>query len=235
MPEKIYDVIVVGTGAGGGMAAKLLCEAGLTVLALNSGPRIVPSRDFRNHRKVYDLKYRGFGDPHVRAKYQPPWNKNQEHGGEFTEGPRFWEHEIPYTNAPGSNWVWTRCKATGGKTNFWGRSSCRFGDIDFKAASLDGGVGVDWPMDYAEMAPYFSRAEKYMGVASTIQGRPSNPDGDYLPALAFNCTDHILQQSAEKLGIPYLPDRCAQLTVDHNGHPRCHYCGNCSNGCDTGS
>src|SRR5579871_1461555 len=102
MPEKIYDVIVVGTGAGGGMAAKLLCEAGLTVLALNSGPRIVPSRDFRNHRKVYDLKYRGFGDPHVRAKYQPPWNKNQEHGGEFTEGPRFWEHEIPYTNAPGA-------------------------------------------------------------------------------------------------------------------------------------
>jgi choline dehydrogenase-like flavoprotein len=234
LPAKIYDVIVVGTGAGGGTAIKVLCEAGLNVLALNSGPRILPARDYRNHRQPYDLKYRGFGDPHIRAKYQSPWNKRDEHGGEYTEGPRFWEHEVPYTNAPGSNWVWTRCKATGGKANFWGRSSCRFGDIDFKAASLDG-FDVDWPMDYGEMAPYFSRAEKYMGVASTVQGRPSNPDGDYLPPLPFRCFNHILQKSAEKMGVPYLPDRCAQLTVAHNGHPACHYCGGCTSGCDTGS
>jgi len=234
MPTKVYDAIVVGTGAGGGMAMKMLCEAGLNVLALNSGPRIVPSRDFRNHRQKYELKYRGFGDPHIRANYQPPWNESDEHAGEYIEGPKFWEHEVPYTNAPGSNWIWTRCKATGGKTNFWGRSSARFGDIDFKAASLDG-FDVDWPVDYAEMAPYFSRAERYMGVASTVQNRPSNPDGDYLPAFPFRCFNCILQRGAEKLGIPYLSDRCAQLTTRHNGHPPCHYCGNCGQGCDTGS
>jgi choline dehydrogenase-like flavoprotein len=180
------------------------------------------------------LKYRNFGDPHIKAKYPPPFNQMGDHCGEFMEGPKFWEHEIGYTNAPGTNWVWTRSKATGGKTNFWGRSSCRFGDIDFKAASLDG-FDVDWPMDYAEMAPWFSRAERYMGVASTIQNRPSNPDGEYLPALPLRCFNYILQKGAEKIGVPYLPDRCAQLTVGHNGHPPCHYCGNCNGGCDTGS
>jgi len=234
MPNRVYDVIVVGTGAGGGTAMKLLCEAGLDVVALNAGPRIIPAKDFRNHRQHYDMKYRGFGDPHIRAKYPPPWNEEQEHAGEYSEGPKFWEHEIVYTNAPGTNWDWLRCKATGGKANFWGRSSCRFGDIDFKAASLDG-FDVDWPTDYTEMAPYFSRAEKYMGVASTVQDRPSNPDGEYLPALPYRCLNHILQKGAEKIGIPYLPDRCAQLTIRHNDRPPCHYCGNCGAGCDTGS
>jgi len=234
MPKKVYDAIVVGTGAGGGTAMKLLCEAGLSVVALNSGPRIIPARDFQNHRRRFELKFRGFGDPRIREKYPAPWNEMQEHAGEYIEGPKFFEHEIAYTNAPGSNWIWTRCKATGGKANFWGRSSCRFGDIDFKAASLDG-FDVDWPVDYAEMAPYFSRAEKYMGVASTVQNRSSNPDGEYLPPLPFRCFNYILQKGAEKIGVPYLPDRCAQLTVRHNGHPPCHYCGNCGAGCDTGS
>jgi choline dehydrogenase-like flavoprotein len=235
MPKKIYDAIVIGTGAGGGTALKLLCEAGLKVLALNSGPRMQPGKDFPFHRQTYDLKYRGFGDPHIRAKYPPPENKLQEHAGEWSEGPLYWEHEIPYTNAPGSKWAYTRCKVTGGKTNFWGRGSARFGDIDFKAASLDG-FDVDWPVDYAEMAPYFARAEKYMGVASTVQNRPSNPDGEYLPPLPLRCYDHILQEGAGKVGVPYLPYRLAQLTTRHNNHPACHFCGNCGKtGCDAGS
>ena len=75
----------------------------------------------------------------------------------------------------------------------------------------------------------------YGGGKSTIENRPSNPDGDYLPPLPFRCFDYILQKAGEKIGVPYLPDRCAQLTVPHNGHPACHYCGNCGQGCDTGS
>jgi len=71
-----------------------------------------------------------------------------------------------------------------------------------------------------------------MGVASTIQNRPSNPDGEYLPPLPFRCIDRIIEAGAKKIGVPYLPDRCAQLTVAHNGHPPCHYCGNCTRGCD---
>src|SRR5207302_891136 len=73
------------------------------------------------------------------------------------------------------------------------------------------------------------------GVASTIQNRPSNPDGEYLPPMPWRCIDYIIQKGAEKIGVPYLPDRCAQLTTDHNNHPACHYCGNCSRGCDVGS
>lgn len=223
MAKKVYDVIVVGTGAGGGMAVKTLCEAGLSVLALNPGRRVDPAKDFRTHKMRYDMKYRGFGDPRV-ARYHDE--------SEYTVG--LWEHEIVYTNAPGTDWEWLRVKVTGGKCNFWGRSSPRFGEIDFRAASLDG-FDVDWPITYEEIAPYYSRVEKWIGVASTVQNRPSNPDGEYLPPLPFRCVDHILQTGAEKVGVPYLPDRIAQLTVAHNGRPACHYCGNCSSGCDTGS
>ena len=95
--------------------------------------------------------------------------------------------------------------------------------------------GENWPVDYAEIAPWFSKAERYMGVASTVQNRPSNPDGEYLPPMPWRCIDYIMQKGGEKIGVPYLPDRCAQLTVAHNGHPACHYCGNCSRGCDVGS
>jgi len=233
LADKIFDVIVVGTGAGGGTALKVLCEAGLNVCALNSGPRIQPDDDYRSHRQVYDLKYRGFGDPLALAgkAHQEPYSVEES---EYSEGRDLFEHDVEYSNAAGTDWYWKRCKATGGKANFWGRSSARYGDIDFKAAELDG-FGENWPVDYAEIAPWFSKAERYMGVASTVQNRPSNPDGEYLPPLPFRCFDFILQKASEKIGAPYLPDRCAQLTVAHNGHPACHYCGNCSRGCDVGS
>jgi choline dehydrogenase-like flavoprotein len=226
MPNKLYDVIVIGTGAGGGMAIKTLCEAGLKVCALNAGRRLDPQKDFRNHRMPWEMKFRGFGDPVKNA---------QSYGymdNEWVEG--VWEHEITFTTAPGTVWMWPRCYAVGGKTNFWGRSSARFGDIDFRAASLDG-YDVDWPVAYEEIAPYYSRVERMIGVASTVQNRPSNPDGEYLPPFNFRCLDHILQKGAEKIGVPYLPDRIAQLTESHEGHPKCHFCGACTTGCDTGS
>ena len=226
MAESTYDVIVIGTGAGGGMAIKALCEAGLRVCALNSGRRLDPAKDFRNHRQPYDLQYRGFGDPRKRDKY---YHIENEH----SDG--LWEHGITYTTAPGTTWEWPRCHAVGGKTNFWGRSAARMGDIDFKAASQDGGADVDWPVSYAEIAPYYSRVERMIGVASTVQNRPSNPDGEFLPPMRLRCLDHILKSGSDRKGVPYLPDRLAQLTVAHEGHPPCHYCGNCTEGCDTGS
>src|SRR5437660_9674247 len=163
--------------------------------------------------------------------HQEPYSVEES---EYSEGRDLFEHDVAYSNSPGTDWYWKRCKATGGKANFWGRSSARFGDIDFKAADLDG-FGENWPVDYAEISPWFSKAERYMGVASTIQNRPSNPDGEYLPPSPWRCLDYIIQKGGEKIGVPYLPDRCAQLTVGHNGHLACHYCGNCSRGCDVGS
>jgi choline dehydrogenase-like flavoprotein len=226
MPKTIYDVIVIGTGAGGGMAIHTLCQAGAKVCALNGSRRLDPRKDFRNHRMPYDMKFRGFGD-RKKAKERIGYMDN-----EYTEG--IWEHDIAFTTAPGTEWTWRRCFAVGGKTNFWGRSSARFGDIDFLAASRDGN-GVDWPVTYEEMAPYYSRVERMIGVASTVQNRPSNPDGDYLPPMNFRCMDRILESGAHRIGIPYLPDRIAQLTVSHAGHPGCHFCANCTDGCDTGS
>ena len=226
MPQQIYDVIVIGTGAGGGMALKTLCEAGLKVCALNAGRRLDPTKDFRNHRMPWEMKFRGFGDPAKRSESLGFMDS------EWVEG--VWEHDLTYTTAPGTKWFFPRCNAVGGKTNFWGRSSARFGDIDFQAASLDG-EDVDWPLRYAEIAPYYSRVERMIGVSSSVQNRPSNPDGEYLPPFNFRCVDHILQKGAEKIGVPYIHDRIAQLTEDHEGNPACHYCGACTTGCDTGS
>lgn len=223
---KTYDVAVIGTGAGGGMAIRTLCEAGLEVCAINAGRRLDPQKDFRHHRMPWDMKFRGFGDPATNA------DRIGYMDNEWVDG--VWEHEIAYTTAPGTSWTWPRCFAVGGKTNFWGRSSARMGDIDFRQRSISG-AGIDWPVTYAEIAPYYSRVEKMIGVSSTVQNRPSNPDGDYLPAFNFRCLDHILQAGAGKVGVPYLPDRIAQLSRDHAGSPACHYCGACTTGCDTGS
>jgi choline dehydrogenase-like flavoprotein len=224
--ENSYDVIVIGTGAGGGMTIKTLSEAGLKVCAINAGRRLVPQQDFRYHRMPWDMKYRGFGNPRTRAQSYGYMDNEYTHAD--------WEHSIQYTTAPGTEWMWPRCYAVGGKTNFWGRSSARFGDIDFRAASRDGN-DVDWPVTYGEMAPYYSRVERMIGVASTVQNRPSNPDGEYLPPMNFRCLDYILKSGCDKVGVPYLPDRIAQLTTPLNGHPACHFCGECTTGCDTGS
>lgn len=221
-----FDVIVIGTGAGGGMAIRTLCAAGLKVCALNAGRRLDPQKDFQNHRMPWDMPFRGFGSPQQQA--QSIGYMDNEYV------PNVWEHDLAYSVAPGTNWTWPRCFAVGGKTNFWGRSAARFAEIDFKAASRDG-LDVDWPVSYDEIAPYYSRVERMIGVASTKQNRPSNPDGEYLPPIRFRCRDYILQAAAGKAAIPYLPDRFAQLTEPYQGHPACHYCGNCTNGCDVGA
>jgi choline dehydrogenase-like flavoprotein len=222
-----YDVIVIGTGAGGGMVIKTLCEAGLKVCALNAGRELEPAKDFREHKLPYDLKFRGFGSPAQQARSVGYMDN------EYV-APDAWEHDIAYSTSEGTRWTWPRSNAVGGKTNFWGRSAARMSQIDFKAASRDG-YDVDWPVSYEEIAPYYTRVEEFIGVASTIQNRPSNPDGSYLPPMRFRCLDRIMEAGAKKTGIPYLPDRMAQLTQAHNGHPSCHFCGNCTEGCDVGA
>ena len=227
MQSKTYDVIVIGTGAGGGTVLETLCAAGLKVCALNASRELNPVKDFRQHAMPYDLPFRGFGSPQRRAR-SVGYMDNEYVPDDV------WEHDIAYSTAAGTSWTWPRCYAVGGKTNFWGRSSARMGDIDFKAASRDG-YDVDWPVSYAEISPFYSRVERAIGVASTRQNRSSNPDGEYLPPINFRYLDYLLAAGAKKCSIPYLPDRIAQLTESLGNHPACHYCGNCTNGCDVGA
>ena len=226
-PGNPFDVVVIGTGAGGGIAIKTLTAAGLKVCALNAGRELDPSKDFRQHKMPYDMPFRGFGSPERRAKSVGYMD------AEYVPGD-VWEHEIAFSTAPGTRWYWPRATVVGGKSNFWGRSSARMSQIDFKAASRDG-ADVDWPVSYDEIAPFYTRMEKFMGIASTVQNRPSNPDGDYLPALNFRPLDHLLAAGARKHRIPYLPDRIAQLTAPLGNHVPCHFCGNCTFGCDVGA
>ena len=107
MAKQVYDVIVIGTGAGGGMAISALCKAGAKVCALNGSRRLDPHKDFRNHKQPYDMPFRGLGDPKKRKNYIGYMDN------EYTEG--IWEHEIAYTTAPGTVWTWRRCFAVGGK------------------------------------------------------------------------------------------------------------------------
>src|SRR5664279_5826512 len=105
MPKQIYDVIVIGTGAGGGMAIKTLCEAGLKVCALNSGRRLDPEKDFRNHRMPWEMKYRGFGDPQSHSGFDAEFPGQSE----YVRGA--WESEQVHTTAPDTDWIWPRCSA----------------------------------------------------------------------------------------------------------------------------
>src|SRR5215467_611110 len=103
-PKQIYDVIVIGTGAGGGMAIKTLCEAGLKVCALNSGRAIDLEKDLRNHRMPWDLKYRGFGDPNLKLQ-------SAGFVGDTEYVQDVWERELTHTTALGTRWSWPRCSA----------------------------------------------------------------------------------------------------------------------------
>src|SRR5258708_24148249 len=122
MPKQVFDVIVIGTGAGGGMAIKTLCEAGLKVCALNAGRRLDPEKDFRFHRMPWEMQFRGSDDPKRRAESFGYIDN------EYTN--TAWDHEIPFTVALGTKWMLPLCNALGGKTNLWGRSAVPFGTIN---------------------------------------------------------------------------------------------------------
>src|SRR5204863_174629 len=193
---KIYDVCIIGSGAAGGTAAKVLTEGGLNVVMLEAGPPLNPEKDFKEHLWPYQLPHRGVGIG---------GNLKHELNDEFMAPNGAGEIEgEPYTVANGSRFRWFRSRIVGGRTNHWGRIALRFAPVDFKARSTDG-MGDDWPITYEELAPYYDKVESYIGVFGTKENIPSAPDGVFLPPPQPRCTELLIKKSCDKLKVLCVP------------------------------
>ena len=218
---QVFDVCIIGSGAGGGTAAKVLTEGGLNVVMLEAGPPLNPAKDFKEHVWPYQLDHRGVGVGGNSDEFMAPNG--------------FWEIEgEPYTTAPGSDFHWFRSRIVGGRTNHWGRIALRFAPVDFLSRSTDG-MGDDWPITYGDLAPYYDKVESFIGVFGTKENVPSAPDGVFLPPPVPRCTEHIVKKACDQLHITCIPSRLAILTKPVNGRPPCHYCGQCGRGCVSAS
>jgi choline dehydrogenase-like flavoprotein len=217
-----YDVCIIGSGAGGGMAAHVLTQAGANVVMLEAGPEWYSTRDSAMLTPNYQSPRRG-----AATKARP--------FGEFDGCFGGWEIEgEPYTRAGSDKWDWFRARMLGGRTNHWGRISLRYGPDDFRRKSLDG-LGDDWPITYDELAPYYDRVEDLIGVYGSRDGIRNAPDGKFLPAPKPRCWELMLQKHSRAMGIPCVSSRQSILTRSIHGRAACHYCGQCNRGCRTNS
>jgi choline dehydrogenase-like flavoprotein len=223
VPQKeTADVCIIGSGAGGGMAAYVLTKAGLNVTLLEAGAPWDNTKDSAMFTWPYESPRRG-----ASTKTKPFGEWDACIGGWEIEGE-------PYTVAPGDKFRWWRARMVGGRTNHWGRISLRFGPRDFKGKSADG-LGDDWPITYEDVSPYYDRVDRLIGVFGSKENLPNQPDSIFLPAPRPRCYELLVQQAARRLNITCVPARLSILTRPLNGRPACHYCGQCYRGCRTNS
>ena len=238
MPRRApeYDAIVVGSGMTGGWAAKELTELGLRTLVLDAGRPIVPNKDYREHTPPWAMPFRGLGDRQAVARRQAV----QRNSVTFDEmSHQFWVDDVdnPYSTPANKAFHWFRARQVGGKSIIWGRQVYRWSDLDFEA-NLRDGIGVDWPIRYADIAPWYDLVERFIGVSGQTEGLAHLPDGPFLPPMAMNCVEsHVRDRMASKFGRDRVltMGRVAVLTERHNGRAACHYCGPCHRGCVTRS
>ena len=236
MATNTYDALIVGSGITGGWAAKELTEKGLNVLVLEAGRTIIPEKDYVEHVPVWELKFRGWDERPQRQETQPVQRECHYACDEFSHKFFVNDKENPYTNAPGTKFSWIRGRQVGGKSITWGRQSYRWSDLDFEA-NLREGVAVDWPIRYADIAPWYDYVEEFAGISGQAEGLPQLPDGKFLPPMELTCVEQDVRNTLTK----HFDDRIltigrsAVLTRVHRGRAACHYCGICHRGCITQS
>jgi choline dehydrogenase-like flavoprotein len=220
--QQHFDVVIVGSGAGGGMAAYALARSGARVLMLEAGPQWWSTKNSTMLLPTYATPRRG------RATRTRPFGEHDACDGG-------WEIDgEPYTRAPGTRFDWWRARMLGGRTNHWGRISLRFGPDDFKGKTKDG-LGDDWPIGYDDVAPYYDRVDRLIGIFGSVERMRNHPDGIFHAPPKPRCYELLVQKASRKLGIPCVPARLSIITRPHNGRAACHYCGQCNRGCTTNS
>ncbi len=216
---KNYDVVIVGSGAGGGMAAYTLSKAGLKVCLLEAGPLYDPAKNVTQLKNPWDSPRRGAG-----SKSRPFGDFDACYGGWEIEGE-------PYTRANGTEWDWFRARMLGGRTNHWGRISLRFGPKDFKGRSHDG-LGEDWPIGYEDVKPYYDKVDRLIGIFGSVEGLPNEPDGIFLPPPKPRLHELFIKRAATQAGVKVIPSRLSILTKKINEERgNCFFCSQCARGC----
>jgi choline dehydrogenase-like flavoprotein len=210
MKEQVYDVCVIGSGPAGGVLSKELAESGANVILVEAG-RLPSYADFHFHSLPFEFP--------KRIKPQPGYSK------EVVESIRYEDSDQISVD---------RIRVVGGRSIHWNAGCFRWAEWDFRERTLEG-VEQDWPLTYAEIAPYYSYVEKMIGVTGSRENLAVLPDGEFLPPLKMRCSDLIVKRACDRMGIPFIPTRKALLTKPYDKRPPCHYCGHCMEGCDIGA
>jgi choline dehydrogenase-like flavoprotein len=247
---QTFDVIVIGSGAGGGMYAKVLTEAGARVLLLDAGGHKIDS-DIRHHQWPWELPQRDVYQLDREYTVKLPTRTHVVGRGEQENmtlfdgsahntyyNDHFWakRRDWTYTFPKDKPYRWVRVRALGGKTNCWDAGAARWGPIEFKGATYDG-HDIDWPVDYAEMDPWYTKTEELIGVSGgPVTRSEACPAGSWLKPIAPRCGEaKLAAAAAKKFGLFSFGAPKAANTRDFRGRPKCHFCGPCSWGCDSGS
>src|SRR5882757_1431374 len=231
--QHTYDAIVVGSGISGGWAAKELCEKGLKTLVLERGRNVMHIKDYTDTTKdIWELKHRGAitqedrRNSPVQSKIYA-YNEVSKH---------FFINDLQHPYTPVKPWLWMRGYQVGGRSLVWGRECYRWSDLDFEANGKEG-VGVDWPIRYKDIAPWYDYVEPFVGISGSMEHLPQLPDSHFLPAMEMNCVE---QEMAGRIKASYKDERrliigrTANHTKQVGDRGPCQYRNKCAEGCPFG-
>jgi len=234
MQDTSYDAIVVGSGISGGWAAKELTEKGLRVLLLERGRNVEHIKDYVNATKApWEYLHRG-GRTQSMEELYPVLKRDYPLNEKNLD---FWasDKDSPYTEV--KRFDWYRGYQVGGRSLMWGRHSYRWSDFDFEANTREG-IATDWPIRYADLAPWYDRVERHAGISGSLEGLPQLPDGKFQPPMPLNCGEELVAGRLTKLfdgRRRIIPGRVANLTQDLTGRSACKYRNACWLGCPYGA